>query len=87
MTRPLRLLSVGAHPADVFDQCGGTLAHHTSRGDYVGCVVLTHGARVHDKVISDSMSHREEIPDSPALLALMEALDTEHFSQMRDICA
>ncbi|MBI2501895.1 MAG: PIG-L family deacetylase [Candidatus Latescibacteria bacterium] len=44
MSTPLRLLSIGAHPADVFDQSGGTMAHHASRGDYVGCVVLTHGA-------------------------------------------
>ena len=71
MTRPLRLLSVGAHPADVFDQCGGTLAHHTGRGDYAACVVLTHGARVHDAVISESMSHRDEIPESDELLTLM----------------
>jgi 4-oxalomesaconate hydratase len=53
--RPLRILSVGAHPADIFDQSGGALAHHAARGDYVACVVLTHGARVHDKVSSDSM--------------------------------
>ena len=39
------------------------MAHHTNRGDYVACVVLTHGARVHDAVISDSMFHREEVPD------------------------
>ena len=43
----LRILSIGAHPADIFDQSGGTMAHHVQRGDYVGCVVLTHGARVH----------------------------------------
>ena len=57
----LRLLSVGAHPADIFDQSGGTMAHHVQRGDWVGCVVLTHGARVHDKVISDDMHHRAEL--------------------------
>ena len=59
---PLRILSIGAHPADVFDQCGGTLAHHASRGDYVACLVLTHGARVHDELISDDMQHRKTIP-------------------------
>ena len=63
MTQPLRIVSIGAHPADIFDQSGGTMAHHTSRGDYVACVVLTHGARVHDAVISDAMFHREEIPE------------------------
>src|SRR3954452_10016456 len=68
---PLRLLSIGAHPADIFDQSGGTMAHHVARGDWVGCVVLTHGARVHDQVISDSMYHRTEIPDAPELTRLM----------------
>ena len=48
MAKSLRLLSIGAHPADIFDQSGGTMAHHADRDDYVGCAVLTHGARVHD---------------------------------------
>ena len=26
MDKPLRLLCIGAHPADVFDQSGGTMA-------------------------------------------------------------
>ena len=71
MTEPLRIVSIGAHPADVFDQSGGTMAHHAARGDYVACVVLTHGARVHDKVISDSMFHREEVPGGEELTTLM----------------
>ena len=25
---PLRILSIGAHPADIFDQSGGAMAHH-----------------------------------------------------------
>jgi LmbE family N-acetylglucosaminyl deacetylase len=47
------------------------MAHHVARGDYVGCVVLTHGARVHDAVISDEMYHRTEVPDAAELTALM----------------
>lgn len=43
MAESLRLLSIGAHPADIFDQSGGTMAHHMQRGDYGACVVLTHG--------------------------------------------
>lgn len=35
MSEPVRIVSIGAHPADVFDQSGGTMAHHTSRGGYV----------------------------------------------------
>ncbi|MCK4417404.1 MAG: PIG-L family deacetylase [Candidatus Latescibacteria bacterium] len=46
-SRPLKLLLVGAHPADTFDQAGGTLAHHAARGDQVTTVALTTGARSH----------------------------------------
>lgn len=67
----LRILVIGAHPADIFDQSGGTMAHHTARGDWVGCVVLTHGARVHDKVISDQMFHQKSVPDADTLTRLM----------------
>ncbi len=71
MSEPLRILSIGAHPADIFDQSGGTMAHHVERGDWVGCVVLTHGARVHDAVISDAMFHAEEVPEAEQLEAAM----------------
>lgn len=65
--KPLRILVIGAHPADVFDQSGGTMAHHIKRGDWVGCVVVTTGTRVHDKVITDEMQHRKEIPKEDEL--------------------
>ena len=71
MAENLRLLSIGAHPADVFDQSGGTMAHHSSRGDHVACVVITHGTRVHDAVMSEEMGHRDEIPDADELTSLM----------------
>jgi len=70
-SEPLRILSIGAHPADIFDQSGGTMVHHIRRGDWVGCCVLTHGARVHDKVLSNDMFHRETIPDDKELGKLM----------------
>src|SRR5690606_33713501 len=47
----LRILVVGGHPADVFDQSGGTMAHHVARGARVYCAVMTTGVRAHDKVI------------------------------------
>ena len=68
---PLRIVSIGAHPADVFDQSGGAMAHHVKRGDYVACVCLTHGVRVHDEVISSSMFHQDQVPDGAELLTLM----------------
>jgi 4-oxalomesaconate hydratase len=85
-TRQLRIVSVGAHPADVFDQAGGTIAHHTSRGDYAACVVLTHGARVHDEVISQAMAHREEVPDDSELRALMAERSDVKAEEVRTAC-
>ncbi|MDE0042385.1 MAG: PIG-L family deacetylase [Candidatus Poribacteria bacterium] len=86
MTQPLRIISIGAHPADIFDQSGGTMAHHTSRGDYVACVVLTHGARVHDAVISDAMFHREEVPEQAELMKLMEDRSDVKAEEVRAAC-
>ena len=86
MSEPLRILSVGAHPADIFDQSGGTMAHHAARGDYVGCVVLTHGARVHDKVISDEMHHRSEVPAADELQSLMAERSDVKAEEARQAC-
>jgi len=86
MTDNLRLLVVGAHPADVFDQSGGTMAHHSSRGDYVGCVVLTHGARIHDQVMSDSMFHRDEVPEADELQNLMQERADVKTEEVRKAC-
>lgn len=83
----LRILSIGAHPADIFDQSGGTMAHHVRRGDYVGCVVLTHGARVHDAVISDAMFHQQEVPDAGALQTLMAERSDIKAEETRQACA
>lgn len=84
--RPLHIMSIGAHPADVFDQSGGTMAHHTARGDRVSCVILTHGARVHDVVISESMHHREEVPEAEELSSLMVERSDVKAQEVRDAC-
>ena len=47
------------------------MAHHVARGDWVGCVVLTHGVRVHDRLISDEMFRRETVPDADELTRVM----------------
>lgn len=83
----LRILSIGAHPADIFDQSGGAMAHHVQRGDVVGCVVLTHGARVHDAVISDSMFHRTDVPEAAELQALMNERADLKAEETRRACA
>lgn len=51
--KPMNIMVLGGHPADVFDHCGGTLAHHTRKGDKVTCVALTQGLRIHDAVVSE----------------------------------
>ena len=43
--RPIHVLLVAAHPADTFDQAGGTLAHHIEQGDTVTCIIATTGVR------------------------------------------
>ncbi len=83
---PLRILVIGAHPADIFDQSGGTMLHHSRRGDWVGCIVLTHGARVHDKVLTDEMFHRERVPDSEELEALIAERSEVKGAEVRQAC-
>lgn len=84
---PLRILSIGAHPADIFDQSGGTMAHHVARGDQVACCVLTHGVRVHDQVMSEEMFHRTEIPDAPELESTMAERSDVKAAEVRKACA
>ena len=86
MTVPIRILSIGAHPADIFDQSGGTMAHHVARGAWVGCVVLTHGARVHDKVISEGMFHADQVPDADELTRLMKERSDVKADETRRAC-
>ena len=69
---PLTILVVGGHPADTFDHCGGTLAHHVRRGDRVVACALTHGLRVHDVVIAEELRQQEKSPDPDRLEALMQ---------------
>lgn len=69
--KPLRILVIGAHPADVFDQSGGTMAHHIARGDWVGCAVMTTGVRVHDKVVANQFKEGREIPAEAEMKKIM----------------
>jgi len=87
MTRPLRLLCVGGHPADAFDSAGGTLAHHVQRGDSVTVVALTQGTRVHDVVISDTLRFRDRMPDPADLRTLMDERAQVKEDEVRRACA
>jgi LmbE family N-acetylglucosaminyl deacetylase len=50
-------------------------------------VVLTHGARVHDAIISDAMFHRTEIPEAGELQALMAERSDIKAAETRRACA
>ena len=62
------------------------MAHHIERGDWVGCCVLTHGARVHDKVLSNDMFHAEKMPDSDEMNAIMEERADVKAEEVRQAC-
>ena len=48
----MKILAIGAHPADCVDLAGGTLAIHAERGDEVVVVALTDGLYGHTKDIN-----------------------------------
>jgi len=60
------VLAAGAHPADVFDLAGGTLANFSRTGHTVYVVVLTHGAYSHSQVVS-SKDHKVAVEEVIAL--------------------
>ncbi|OHB54602.1 MAG: hypothetical protein A2Y12_09795 [Planctomycetes bacterium GWF2_42_9] len=84
---PLKLLVVGGHPADAFDNAGGTCLHHTRLGDTVSALVLTNGARVHDVVISDGMRRKKQIPQGKKLEKLLEIRSKVKKEEVREACA
>ena len=66
----MRLMIVGAHPADAVDLAGGTIAQHAGMGDEVIVVTVTDGMDSHSK--NDQFSFeikREEVKE--ALLHLL----------------
>ena len=52
-SRSIHLMLVATHPADSFDQAGGTLAHHVARGDKVTVVIATTGVRSHHSQLQE----------------------------------
>lgn len=57
MQGPFRIMNTGGHPADAFDNVGGTLANHVARGDQVTVVVMSHGVFSHD--LETISAHKE----------------------------
>jgi LmbE family N-acetylglucosaminyl deacetylase len=84
--RKLNILVVGGHPADVFDHCGGTLAHHAAKGDHVTAVALTQGLRIHDVVISEILRFSDKKPEGKELDALLEERTRVKHQEVIDAC-
>lgn len=48
----MNILAIGAHPADVFDLAGGTLANFATQGHDVYLSIVTHGAYSHAQMLT-----------------------------------
>ncbi len=82
----LNILVVGGHPADVFDRCGGTMAHHIRRGDAVTALALTTGIRVHDVVVAEQLRlHKQEI-DKQQLTNLLQERQKGKYAEVIKAC-
>jgi LmbE family N-acetylglucosaminyl deacetylase len=47
----VKIMAIGAHPTDVFDLAGGTLANFAENGHEVYLAVVTHGAYSHAPLV------------------------------------
>jgi len=57
----MRLMVVGAHPADAVDLAGGTIAQHLEMGDEIAIVVVTDGLQSHTEGEWTAKDKREEV--------------------------
>ena len=57
----MRLMIVGAHPADAVDLAGGIIAQHAGMGDEISVVIVTDGMDSHTKGISSFGEKRDEV--------------------------
>ena len=74
MDRPLSILNTGGHPADAFDNCGGTLANHIDRGDRVTVAVISHGVESH---ALEAIEAKREGTPAPAKYDLQQVADAK----------
>ena len=85
---PLTLLLVGGHPADAFDNAGGTLAHHAAAGDRVVAAVMTHGVRSHGiQLIERYRTGKEETLVSTEVDGEVARAEDEKSNEVRKACA
>lgn len=79
MANQLRILAVGAHPADPVERAGGTLAKHVARGDDAMLVAQTTG----------TVTHAFDLFPATGLekLAIKPELDERKREELRDAAA
>ena len=82
-SRPVHIMLVVAHPADSFDQAGGTLAHHVAQGDRVTVVIATTGVRSHHQKLADEK--RKAGADFDLEERIKEAVE-EKLEEVRSAC-
>jgi len=87
MAESKRILVIGGHPADVFDHCGGTLAHHVRAGDKVTCLALTQGLRVHDIVVSEIFRFGTDGYSKEEIDRICREREEAKYQEVRDACA
>ena len=79
MTNQLRILAVGAHPADPVERAGGTLAKHAERGDDTMMVSHTTGTVTHAFNLFPATGEDK--------LAIKPELDQRKRDELRDAAA
>jgi len=82
-SRPVHIMVVAAHPADSFDQAGGTMAHHVAQGDTVTAVVATTGVRSHHWQLTEEKRQRGDAFDIEE--RVKEAVE-EKLEETRNAC-
>lgn len=82
-SRNIRIMIVATHPADSFDQAGGTIVHHVAQGDEVTAVVVTTGVRSHHWRLADRRRGAEEPADVESQVKEAAA---EKLNEAREAC-
>ncbi|MFH1005953.1 MAG: PIG-L deacetylase family protein [Candidatus Latescibacterota bacterium] len=82
--RPIQIMLVAAHPADSFDQAGGTLAHHVEYGDRVTILVAMTGARSHHSRLMEE--RRQKGAEFDVEEKIQQAAD-EKLAEVRKACS
>ncbi len=83
-TRPIHIMVIGTHPADIFDQAGGTLAHHIEQGDEVAALIVTTGAHSHD---SQTIDEKRRLNGNLDAKERVDASREKKLKEVRKACA